>query len=340
MSLTQTQRDELQRLAKAGKMGGLSDLAARWGVDFRLVARTFAEYQKQTDGQTEPSVPSENRPQGLSDEQKRIIRRLAEAGNQARVYTLADDWGVDSKVIARFYSDCRAEMRGKVTIEPDQLVPAGSPGSPVADVVAAPGQIAVLPRSWALIQARLTKGNSPRDVALAVGMTQADYKRVEEGRQLPTADQAAKLCALFDLPMEQTFVVAGQEALYTRGAIRGLSLLGILRAKRRLSLKDLAAAVHAATGRTITTGLLSSIERGQIKQPLSTDHARQIEALATFFGLTDEVIMAQVPPSWIQTAAANTAAMNTALKAAVQSLPGTTAETELLIAATDRGDQA
>lgn len=340
MSLNDAQKAELRRLAQAGKMGSLNDLAAKWGVEFKIVARTYAEFQREAAGVSvhQATAQEAHKPQELTDEQKRIIRRLAEAGNSARLVILAEDWGVESRVLSRYYNDCRAELSKQIKVNPDPapqvlvVAPVTAAAAAVEKVTATPGAITVLPRNWPLIQARIASGYTTRDIALAVGLAQTEYQRIEEGRQLPTPDQAAKICALLKLELDLTFVIAGQEALYTRGHIRGLSILGILRARARQSMKDLAATVTASSGTHVSTTLISLIERGQLKRPLAVDHPKQIEALAAHFGVTAEVITAQVPPGWIDTVIQNTAALHGALKQTFQSLPAVAGELQLLTA--------
>lgn len=337
MSLTQAQKDELTRLAKAGKSGVLNDLAERWKVPFKEVARGYADAQRELNGK-QPPTPKHPPIQELTPLQKKEIHRIADAGNQAKLSTLAEDWNVDSRVISRYYNDCREQLRNQVVVNPEPVTPpAPKPTTAdlVADVVATPGQIAMLPRNWPLLQARLASGYTVRDIALAIGSTQPDYQRIEGGQQNPTAEQAAKLCALLKVPPE-TFVVTCSDPM--KGSLRSLSLLGILRAKRRLAMKDLALKVSEATGYKVTSTLISAIERGQLKQPISADYAQQIDALARFFGVTCEAIMAQVPPEWIQTAGSAIAALHSTLKQAVQALPAPTVDPELLLTAGTGGD--
>jgi transcriptional regulator with XRE-family HTH domain len=193
--------------------------------------------------------------------------------------------------------------------------------SPVADVRAQPGQITVLPRNWPLIQARLASGMTPRDVAIAVGIRQTDYARIEDGQQLPTDDQAAKICTLLRLRVEETFVVAAPEPLTGKGPIRGLSLLGIMRAKRRLSMKDMALQASQATGVSVGAGLIGQIERGALKQPLRPDQESQLKALAEYLAVPVEIVMAQVPPEWIQVSTAQIATLHSAMREAHAALP-------------------
>jgi transcriptional regulator with XRE-family HTH domain len=341
MPLSDEQKAEIGRLAKDGKSGKLNDLAEQWGVPFREVVRAYADYQRETTG---AKPPTPQRPQELTDDQKRSIRRLAEAGNTAKVFTLAEEWGMESRMISQYYNDCRAELRRVVASElkPEvQIVPpVSAAAAAVADVKANPGDIAVLPRNWPLIQARLTSVYAVRDIATAAGLAQTEYNRIEEGRLLPTPDQAAKICALLKIDMDKTFVLAGQDAFGTRGQIRGLSVLGILRAKSRLSMKDLAAAVLEATGARISTAMIGQIERGQLKQPPAPDYQKMIEALAVYFRVTTDMISAQVPPAWIQTVVFNTAALHAAMKQSYLSLPTTATVETRLLEATGGGDQA
>jgi transcriptional regulator with XRE-family HTH domain len=336
MPLSDAQREEIQALARDGKSGRLSDLAEAWDVPARELIRAYADARRELTGEPAPTPrPAAPPPPDLSDEQKRVIRRLAEAGNSARLVVLAEDWGVPSQLINRFYGDCREDLRSKQPSAPATTIhgPAPAP-SPVADVRAQPGEITVLPRNWPLIQARLASGMTPRDVAVAVGIRQTDYARIEDGQQLPTPDQAAQICALLKLKVGETFVAAAPDPLTGKGPIRGLSLLGIMRAKRRLSQKDMAAQAALETGEFVSSALIGQIERGELKQPLRPDHETQLRALAEYLAVPVEMVMAQVPPEWIQTSTAHITALHAAMKDAHAALPSPAAAELQLTAGT------
>lgn len=332
--LTDEQQAEIERLAQRGKSGGLNDLADQWGVPFRVVVRAYATAQiannPQPDQPPAPAPASKATEPELTAEQLRIIRRLAEEGKVTRLTVLAEEWGIPHRTLARRYQDTRAAvMRTQVTNEPSSALPMAPSYdqdrwhelSPVANVTAEAGAIGVLPRNWPLIQARLASGKSTREISFAAGMTAAEYTRVEEGRQLPTPDQAARICALLGLGMEQTFAVAGQEQFTGRGGIRGLSLLALLRARRRINMRQLSDEASKGANCRVSQAFISAIERNTLKLPLTPDQTHQVRAMASYLKVPDEWITAQVPPTWIQTVATNTAQLHTAFKVAYQQLP-------------------
>jgi transcriptional regulator with XRE-family HTH domain len=318
LPLTDAQLEEIRELARKEKTGLLPDLAEKWKVPTRELIRAYADARREITGE-----PLPQRRSSLTEEQKQVIENLALAGNAARLVSLAQDWGIDGRLLNQYYIDCRAKLRPREPLNlPVTTIQEPTPApSPVADVRAQPGQITVLPRNWPLIQARLASGMTPRDVAIAVGIRQTDYARIEDGQQLPTDDQAAKICTLLRLRVEETFVVAAPEPLTGKGPIRGLSLLGIMRAKRRLSMKDMALQASQATGVSVGAGLIGQIERGALKQPLRPDQESQLKALAEYLAVPVEIVMAQVPPEWIQVSTAQIATLHSAMREAHAALP-------------------
>ncbi|MDP2662383.1 MAG: hypothetical protein Q8R28_16820, partial [Dehalococcoidia bacterium] len=49
--LTRDQAREIERLAAVGKIGRLNDMADRWRVPFRVVARAYADAQRAQKGE-------------------------------------------------------------------------------------------------------------------------------------------------------------------------------------------------------------------------------------------------------------------------------------------------
>ncbi|HEY3367802.1 MAG TPA: helix-turn-helix transcriptional regulator [Symbiobacteriaceae bacterium] len=344
MPLTQAQIEEIRQVAKEKGYARLKGLSERWEVPFQEVARQYAAI---VNSKSTPGPAAE-----LTADQLREVRRLAQAGESTRLFLLAEEWGIEYRVLSKHYTDFRAVFQnGNRTGQNDARSDAAPPAlnhqrpddwrlnSPVGNVAAEPGQIAVLPRNWPLITARLATGSSPREIALAVGMTGADYQRVEEGRQLPTPDQAARLCALLGLQMEETFVAAGPEPLMRRGPIRSLSLLSLLRARRRLSIRDLAHEVSAGGEVRVTEAFISQVERNSLMPGRWPDQAGQVRALAHYFGVEADMVTAQVPPSWIQAVSSGTRQMHSVLKAELAQLSAgqTAMDPELLTAVAGGG---
>jgi hypothetical protein len=203
------------------------------------------------------------------------------------------------------------------------------PTSPYAGIRAEQGMIYQQGQNWPLIEARIRSGLSGQEIGrlLHPPMSGADFRRVEEGKFLPSADQIAQLCNLLELRVEDTFVMAGPEPAPpgTRATpIKGFSVVGVLRARRRLSAKALIEAVQAETGVTVGTVFLSRLERGDWKpkagEPDPVEQA-WLEALARYFQIPVEWVPQQIPPALVQRAAESTRQLHQALQAASGRLP-------------------
>lgn len=203
----------------------------------------------------------------------------------------------------------------------------------VAGIVAQPGDIAVVPRNWVLINARLESGVGVREIAYECGLTQADYRRIEDGRLLPDANQAMRLSAYLGVPVGELFIMAGPEQFAVRGAgaIRGLSVIGILRVKRRLSLKAMVEQMAEPPLRSdITTLFISRLEKGEVSMRNRVEHD-WLQHLAQFFDIPVAWVTKQIPPEMISKAAANNAALHEAMKVALAHTPLLDLDNPLLI---------
>lgn len=301
MPLTNDQRRELQKRSAHPDFGTaqLIVLAEQWNVSWPDLAKEYAQVR----GTIRPMKPdrweaAHTEGKLKAKPQTQAETSVAVAGSPADpVNTLHYTWF----------------KRGRIPIEE---TPEWQATSPVANVRSSPGQIAVLPHLWQLVAARANAGLKPGEVAYSVGMRQVDYKNVEEGRLLPTADQAARICALLDLKIEETFFGAAQKPMiHQNRSIPTFSVLAVLRAKRRLSVKELQKQVFDETGVMVSAQTLSQIEKqkvGKYERSRTVEH----EALARFFDLPVTVLKRTVPAALFAMASQNTMTLHQAIKQA------------------------
>lgn len=248
---------------------------------------------------------------------------------------MADDYDVAFSDLGRAYTSFTGNDHPRNQSR-QQHVPHGNrPAAPivaqktwkdtslVAGIVAQPGDIAVVPRNWVLINARLESGVGVREIAYECGLTQTDYRRIEDGRLLPDANQAMRLSAYLGVPVGELFIMAGPEHFAVRGAaaIRGLSVIGILRVKRRLSLKAMVEQMAEPPLRSdITTLFISRLEKGDVAMRNRVEED-WLQHLAKFFDIPVAWVTKLIPPEMISKAAANNAALHEAMKAALAHTP-------------------
>lgn len=189
--------------------------------------------------------------------------------------------------------------------------------SPVGHVLPQPGALTVLPINAPLIQGRIKKGITPGDMAWTVGMKRGDYAALEEGRMNPTEAQAARISAFLEIPVRNLFVVASGEA-FGASRIKGLAVLQLLRCRRRMSMQDVN---RSPMCQHVRPGLVSSIERGTIKLPLSPMDETGVAELADLFGATKDAILGTLPPEIFEQVAHNTAVLHAAVQKASRNLP-------------------
>lgn len=252
----------------------------------------------------------------ISDLRETFVRHAGSERPYATFSRIALDYGVSVTTVSRAWDDLETERKN----------PKGTPAlvsravewkdaSPVGDVVAQPGALAVMPMNAVLIQGRIEMQFTQSEMAWAVGMRSADYKALEEGRLLPTEVQAARLSALINIPIRNLFVAAAVET-FGSARMKGLSILQLLRCRERLTVKELCRVCVPAR-----QTFVSAIERNMVKYPLSPADVIGLDKLAEFFGVPKETLLGQVPPEVIGRAAQNTAALHDAIHAAAVSLP-------------------
>lgn len=303
--LSGEQLAQLRRLADQNKesktqpMMALMRFADDWNVDYSTIAREYIGFtssvtggrlQRQT-GQRQNDRETERQGMGLPQRQDQAAPAAAAPRTPATSTT------------------------GRYT--GFMAVPVVSP---VAGVRAAPGSLYQQGKNWVLINARIKHNYEPRDIAMVLEppLSIADYRRVEDGELLPSADQVAQLCQLLDVRMEEAFVMAGPERDTNRrgkGFIKGLSVLAILRARRRLNMKTLGEAVEAATDTKVTSAVIGRIERGEFTAKNQAERD-QVTALAMYLEIPEEWVLRQVPSELVQMAASNNAKLHAAIRQA------------------------
>lgn len=280
----------------------------------------------------------------------------APAPPMATLIRLADDWNVDYSTLAHEYTSFTAVTRGRhdhrrteqrqgmgmphrqnqPPAQPSPRPAAPNVANPLARLTGRPLEVAVSPvagvraalgsvyrqgKNWVLINARIKSGYEPREVAQVLDppLSIADYRRVEDGELNPSADQVAQLCQLLEVRMEEAFVMAGPDRDANRRGrtfIKGLALLEILMARRRMTMKAVGEATEDATGTKVSATLIGRIKRGEFTGPRNQAEQDQVSALALFFDIPEEWVTRQVPPELVQLAAANTAKLHAAIRQA------------------------
>lgn len=273
----------------------------------------------------------------------------------AQLMRLSQDWGIDYAEIAREYTSIslalkagqpqrtlapRASMSGPVprlpvpgTTAADSVALTVTPApeasvSPVAGIRAEPGSIYVQGYNWPLIEARLRSGLAPAEIARLLNppMAQADYKRVEEGRMLPSADHIAQICTLLEVKADETFIMAGPDPNprgRSVGYIKGASVLGVLRVRRRLTFKAMAQDIEAETQVAVPSSFLSQIENGKytVKGEPTPMERVWINAIAAYLEIPVEWVLRKVPPELLQKATQNIRHLHVSMAQAVKALP-------------------
>lgn len=254
----------------------------------------------------------------------------------ARLMFLADKWDVDYRAVSRAFTDELSTLKRAIAgfdADPSAaggrperaLAPRRTPGeeSPLAGVKAAPGMIYQQHYNWVLAEARIRSGLKPGEIGSLLNppLSTAQYRRIEEGSVLPSPDQIAQLCSLLEVKAEDAFVLAGPEPP-PPGArstwLKGFSVVGVLRARRRISAKELCTQIQLQTGVVVPLPTLTKLERGELTVHKESPIA---QAIAQFFEIPVEWVNRQVPPSMIRRAAGNTRQLHQALKEVAEQLP-------------------
>lgn len=328
VELTQEQKDQIEQLAKENKIGTLSDLAEDWGVEPKLVMRYFLDCRN---GGKPPERRFSPKPEtpglSLTPEQRRMVRRFADMGDASRLEGLAVKFGVPSAELRKLYCEDREAILASEArmIEPPKREPEVEPPievepmEPSPELLAEADSMPTLPYNWPLIHARKSKGLIPKVVADVAGLPASDYVKIEKSLMNPTVEQAVKICTFLNLPLS-TFAVFAPEPIVERGPVRSLSILVLLRKRRRLKVKELVERVIEKTGVQVRISTISMIENGKVTGPLSEEHLREAQALATYFGVSVELISGQVPSAAIETAAAQIAAYHQTFRTTVSRL--------------------
>lgn len=328
--LTTQQKEHIQRLAQENKIGTLSDLAEEWGVPSQVVIRYFADCRN---GGKPPERRFSPKPEtpglSLTLDQRRMVRRFADMGDASRLEGLAVKWGVPSAELRKLYREDRETILASETriaespktepaVEPPKVVEV-EPVEPSPEMLAEAENMPSLPYNWPLIHARKSRDLIPKVVAGVAGLVASDYVKVEKSLMNPTVEQAVKICAFLGLPLS-TFAVFAPEPIVESGPVRSLSILALLRKRRRLKVKDLGERIIEKTGVKVRISTISLIENGRLSGPLSEEHLREAQALATYFGVSVELISGQIPSAAIETAAAQIAAYHQTFRATVSQL--------------------
>lgn len=261
----------------------------------------------------------------IIEELQEYMKRNPKAEKPYGVFArIALDYATSVGAVARVWDSLlppRAPMPGTGQARPlqrgTQFSADWREASPVGDVLPEPGALTVLPMNAVLIQSRIKSGMQPGEVAWAAGMKRAEYTALEENRALPTEHQAARLSALFRVPVRNLFVAAAGES-FRAGQIKGLSVLQLLRCRRRMSIADVN---RSPMCQKVRAGLVTAIEKGTVKLPLSPMDELGVAELADFFGTTPDAILGTLPPEIFQQVAHNTAVLHDAVRKASRNLP-------------------
>lgn len=302
-SLTSAQMEQLKQLAEESKGNNrmpaarLMRFGAEWNVDYSDLAREYVsvslaakqqEKQRKWDGFKKP-------------EPQRPVGPLVPAAATAA-----------------------PPPETRTALPPSYLSTLKPVMQDVTGIQAPPDAVAVQGSNWVLIAARLRKGLNPSDLGRALNppMPRKDYLRIEEGRFLPSAHQAAQLCTILEVPIEEVFALAGPEMTSARATHhKGFSVVGVLRVRNRLTMKALIEQIEIKTGVKVPTAFLSKIERNAV-DPANLDEVLEnfTKAIGAYFDIPPEWVFRQVPNQLVQQAAANVKRLHEVLKATYKEL--------------------
>lgn len=219
---------------------------------------------------------------------------------------LADKWGISFAAIAKAYTNVSVFTPATHNWMPQSSKPRKNPNNVrkvappplLHNVHAAPGTTAEFTRGWSLLDHVLNSGFSPSEIKDHTGIKPAELKRMYNRQQNPTSDQAARLSALLQVPIEDMFIGVCPEP-ENLGDLKGLSALGLLRVHRHLTPTQLKHAIAESGGAFVRNSTIIKIERGTNYRGLTLDEQHEAVAIATYFSVPPDNLFRRFAPGVI-----------------------------------------